>query len=846
MGLYRALYALALLFVTLPAFTQDPCKTAAMQGYTGNCKVSVMHAVDGKHFYTSDGSVLKKWDLKTFKVVEEYPNFPFHLLKPTSDPDVLEVQHEMTESFYSIKEGGKPNFKRLIEDKEMKIPSKYSYPTAFGYDPELKLILVKANSGKQIIKVDLANGNKTSVVYSGDYGLQTPAYFPELHWMAYWANDFIYVVDIKTGKELAKFKSSFQEPDYFASSPDNKYIALNSERQSHIFEKATGKYLGSAGDGKGQVAMVHWKSSGEGFYFSATGHACQYGENCLNQLAEYTLPGIKLIAKHFDEYNNRVGTFVNFLLNADEGRLYLSYKNSMRSYEFSNYAIANHDDNKRVVLGYTASADVAKQEADDKAERMKIFNKMIEKLFELTVPTHFHTFGQSLSPEAVSANGDLLIKEHDQVFHWRFPEGKPVALYTARGAALNGTGPLRKIVPAGISKAFISPSGTDVGLNYDNQKGFEIFRNGNSICKGDTKRLIALLDGKALVAKPWKFGFVVEGLELIETTTGNVLHKIPRKLELTFIDATTVTGKVFLTDEKIWMFDLVTHALTSHTWEEAKKIGFYLPVGVDAPAALKNKAYPGMKKGDVQVFQGRYFLTHSKDEGFNIYDLLENKNVNAKPIHSNWDRFHSMAYLPQQNKLVVWSDGPEYSRPNALENEPGASAFTVDVSNGAITPYLLHGDRPTIIATAKMKNAKWAAFESNACAYAEHQLPTGALFTEKNGEMLLKVGTDCSDSAHVMVRVKPTDAGKDIFRVTFEKWDFEKNKTYSGYNAFSKWKLCPECGGFPQQQVTEYYTGWSAWEQTNFNIYSRRWVKNQKSTGITLCSTCHGKAIVKM
>jgi hypothetical protein len=103
----------------------------------------------------------------------------------------------------------------------------------------------------------------------------------------------------------------------------------------------------------------------------------------------------------------------------------------------------------------------------------------------------------------------LLIHENEQVFRWKFPEGKCEAVYISRNSPrTEGIGPNPTYVASAIADSYISPSGSEVGFNYIayNSPGkptsFEILRGDRIQLKVQDKQLYALLEGKALIGAP--------------------------------------------------------------------------------------------------------------------------------------------------------------------------------------------------------------------------------------------------------------------------------------------------------------------------------------------------------
>jgi hypothetical protein len=468
----------------------------------------------------------------------------------------------------------------------------------------------------------------------------------------------------------------------------------------------------------------------------------------------------------------------------------------------------------------------------------------------MEAPAHRHVMGNSLKPGASTPHGTLLIHENEQVFRWKFPEGKCEAVYVSKNSTRKeGIGADPIYVAGAIMNSFITTDGSVVAFNYRSEPvSFEILKGGSVQLKMEAKELYALFDGKALIGDPSNHAFEYNRLELIETTTGKSLFKFPAKVTTTTLDASAVKDKIFFVDDtSLKMFDLNTLATTTHPLQDAKKIGYYFSLRHQFNTTInRSEAYPGLKarKGyGNEREQGRFFLSGNKDEGFDVYDLVEGRYLNAKPLYSGWETFASMHYFPALNQLVVWQSYPSYTRPNATKDEPGASAFAIDMKTGDITPYLLHLDRQTIIANAPPV-VPFVYTPISDCDYAELVLPIGAIW-KLNGNDVVKVGFDCESSEHVLIVRQRDPQNHSLFSVRFDRQKYVHKDGGFHYNGSSvRYQLCPACGGFPLQTGEVSYTGWTDWEQQNFNIYSRRYVKNKKITQTQVCTTCRGQAIL--
>jgi hypothetical protein len=274
----------------------------------------------------------------------------------------------------------------------------------------------------------------------------------------------------------------------------------------------------------------------------------------------------------------------------------------------------------------------------------------------------------------------------------------------------------------------------------------------------------------------------------------------------------------------------------------------------------KEEPIPGLKpvvrnvQNDQTRSQRPYEIYGYAKEGFMIYDLSTRKLITDKPVFAGWMKFDQAVYFKKLNKLLVISELPRYTWPNATKEDPGASAYTLDMSTGEITPYLLTDDRAEYVKMAAQVDKEFYAYQAlpeceRANRRAKFKPGSFAVSTIDNSKYppSIVLGYDCEHKSYVVARRQLLNPGSnDIAQMSrlHEVQEADMDQHYSATDA--GWKICHACSGFPAGYVTENYSGWSEWEQKSLNIYlyTRKWETKSVKMQV-LCKVCKGEAWVK-
>jgi hypothetical protein len=241
-----------------------------------------------------------------------------------------------------------------------------------------------------------------------------------------------------------------------------------------------------------------------------------------------------------------------------------------------------------------------------------------------------------------------------------------------------------------------------------------------------------------------------------------------------------------------------------------------------------------------------YILSFDRNNGFNVVDVSLGRSLAVVPLYSGWWKFEDMIYFKNIRKLLVVHREPIYTWPNPGENDPGASAFTIDVDDGTIKPYLITENRQQLLASNKAA-AEAAAYRyspQGRCEARNNQYQKGATLFSSGKLYGVVVGYDCDEEAYVVAYRELYDANNQIYMLRLTKKTFEELGSYQTSGATHR--VCPLCHGHPVEFNTSTQSGWSDWEQKSLNIYvyTRKW-ETKTVTKRTTCSTCKGAALIK-
>lgn len=832
-----------------------------MGGYTGDCDLKVLFSNDGKYIYSADMLSLKKWSIESGKVVSEISPFPYSLENNTEFNDIIVIKHGSDQREYNLRTQSLhgSSASRLTSESAKKTLAKLDKRggTRVFEGNDAVVPVLSANTVYRMEKVtgeitEIAkNINKVTEII-GSTLLIVDGYKG--------SSGFELIVDYATGKSVPIHSEQFYKAFL---SPDKKYVITTGyDRQSAFYEVSSGKKNFDAGWG-----LVKFKSDASGFFVLWTKDE---GSGRIEQVREYSYPDFKEVKVSQESWMK--SGFNRLSLDADKKVIYTHSQQAPGKVEKAIYGRDIQDGTIRdtVSLVHTLNTSEQTVATKEREQREKIGNDAIGKLFDLQTPTYYHNFSSDGETKISAYTDDGRVLLYDQHLRgqmcilWSFPEGKPLFAYrgeeiTEEDAPFNAV-----VVPGEITKSFLSPSGKLVGFN--SFYTVYIYEGNKQKLKLESSSIAALLDDKALV---WSLDNKGDKktLSVVSMETGNLLQEV--KLTRSpgrFVDTHFASGKVYFLEPGYDVWDSSNPGVMKPLYVNDLKNGEYVRYGLSPDRKTiidrvtnKPEIIEGMKAIDVEydesIIQRRFLVNEYWQEGFVIYDLFANKVVTEKTLFSGWDKNEHTVYLSKLNKLLVIRKKPFYTWPNPKPEDPGASAYTIDAKTGEIKPYLLTNSRTEYakkFGDPEKVVFKYAKPETD-CERMARKFKVGDyIFADRKfGDYpgYLVVAYDCERKVYVMAMREvlfPNSNSKDIYAsrlvpVTEAQLD-AGNYTSSG----RQYEICPQCSGYPAGSRTEYYSGWSEWEQKSLNIhvYTRKWETTKKNV-LELCKYCKGQAWVK-
>jgi hypothetical protein len=241
-----------------------------------------------------------------------------------------------------------------------------------------------------------------------------------------------------------------------------------------------------------------------------------------------------------------------------------------------------------------------------------------------------------------------------------------------------------------------------------------------------------------------------------------------------------------------------------------------------------------------------HVMSFDPSYGFNVIDIAKGVSIAKVPLYAGWWKYENMLYVGSIGKLLIVNSAPVYTWPNPTEQDPGASAFTIDVQTGAITPYLVTINRPQYVAETKAINAQIAAelaykySPEGICKERTNKYTKGMNLHQKGGGAFygIVMGYDCEEGSYVVAYREIVDGNYQV-RLKMSPVEDLDALDASG----SHYSICPLCHGYPVGYKTRTESGWSEWEQKSLNIYvyRREW-ETRTITHKVVCKTCKGAA----
>jgi hypothetical protein len=877
------IFSIALLCISSFCSAQEPCLTEPFKGYKGDCNITITMSLDGKYIYTSDRVTLKIWEVSTNTIVKEITPFTYDIYGNSNNPRHIRVRG----ANQYASEGGSYVFDLekmeiykpqplLIDDAKLSDLYKKDaldlYRKSKNADvPEFQYKFYISKDAK-LKKIDLRTKKVSS--YGSEY--DNLHYLPE-------AKALICAKKIKLQYYLHILnleKDTWIETDIaypfigkVLHAFDSKHVLLFGNYSFIILDITTGNTKASfmGNTSSDEPAKIHFKPDSSGFYLYVMETDLQRKKTSWSSdLMEYSYPQFQLISKTPFHKNIQGGSMFNPAT---------KYFYTKANHYKAPLDLSISDNSSGEFKGNFFIEEKGKFEGNDKFMadkdlRAKVGNNAIEKLYSITPvePNHSVMRSGKLKIDAHSNNGKVLIREDVSIgatcIVWKFPEGTPEYMYSSSNNPADRIPQNAIKVPAYIRNGFLSPSGNVVGFNT--QKGVYIYRGSALIYTSENKVLRDLPEGRALICTvkegPPNLSSnvpVCSKQELIDLETGNAIPTIPidsymgmneigTKLFLSFSTTPPVLKALDITKPK----ELIT--LTGGQIEES---GFSVYRG-ELNSAYRGNLLTGKREvianyrvpntlandGSQVKMQGNFLLAFEPNNGFNIVDISLGKSIAGVPLYSGWWNFDDMVYLKNIKKIVAVYKVPIFSSPAATVDDPGASAFSIDIESGEITPYLVTEDRKTYLELHKAAAAAAAYRYSPAgkCEARNNQYQKGSTLYTKGGNLFgIVLGYDCDEEAYVIANREVYDEKDNIYLLRLTKKTFEElNDSYQQSGASHH--ICPMCNGNPVELNTRTQSGWSDWEQKSLNIYvyQRKW-ETKTQVVRTVCKQCKGAVLIK-
>ncbi len=855
--MFRISAILILVFIVQASFAQNiPCKSYPMSGYRGNCNVTSALSADRKYVYTTDRITLKKWDIATNKVVEEIPGFTSSLAGGTDNPRFIRVKRESAirshpqDDLYDLKlkamvtdprvtllalmpEGKRKSFEKTLNAGAFTVY--FSSDSAFAglVDTSGKLYQLEVSTGKMNLLIE---------------GNNVMHFIQEINtFTVYGLKDRKFLVDLASGKKI-EFKST-RGMETAIVTPDKKYIVFSGRGGFSFVDRNTGTEVFSNWSG----GQVYFKSDQSMFYAFIISwdndrtysihHALTFSYPQFKELERIDTQWSGFANPESMNFDPDKGVFMN----AWGGR---DIKSREVKVSFSVEQSATEDD---------LQAEIA-----ERNRNARIGNEAIASLAKMKTPAMVHSLDDYVKTLAYDWTDDgrvLFFEKHGSggtVIIWSFPGGEPVIAYRDQISTDAGVSTSAVLVPGDLEGARMSPSGKIVGLNTG--EGVLFYEGATQKAKIPNRRLLALLDNAAILSEIRKPDvYYYKDLIVVDPQTGKTLGKVKINQLSVFADFDShyLPGKfVLLNKDGIDILDPANPS-TLQSYPNAQA-----PASGPGRFLLSNTTITDRLTGEVQsipgyrppsisdkyILQSTYAINYYANEGFNVYDLNAGKMLNDKLLYPGWMNLNQALFLKGINKLLVIQTVPAYTWPNAKDDDPGASAFTIDITTGEITPYLLTEPRSKFMT---MKNAAAAAafrYASLPCDQKTRSFSAGnTIVSEKHGVCIV-MGYDCDINAYVVAKREALHGPNSGTQVSRLHPLTEEEARQQGYmNAGSKWKTCPRCKGYPVTVETRTSSGWSDWEQKSLNIYvyTREWQTKTDQVEVR-CERCKGEAWVKI
>jgi len=679
------------LFIVGSVWAQQPCVTAPMEGYQGDCVLSVVISPDGKYVYSSNGDQIKKWDFKNKNIVSEWPlGGKTKLISVSDDGRHLQYQTKDQAGILDT-ETGKPV---LIDD--------YVVLAVFSSQNLALVGEVKtrtANMQKyQISKLSLYDLKAKGISKGLGRYMGFPAVSVTTGKFAWSDDDGVKVYDVVAGKEI--FNSTGRKFD-FKFSRDGKYGfwcggVVNLETGKVTVYPCEDTYARDgqilvSGDGKSVLLISHDMDMDAGI-FHTIGEVTQYSISG-EKVATYSTTWGKLSRKKADQ------NFPAFPA-ADGDHFYFFDGKLLTLASVEGYGKNSESLDFFGNIGQSGNARVAEQQSEAqyleglRAGMVTAFMKLQPSEFQFPVGNHLNLYDYS------EDNNLILLGDTYRTGLWSLPEGKlinsfgmdPASMNMPAGASQSGVRQFHAAVSSDGSVVMLSQTTvTNVFKNgkYTEQLAdvlvYKIVNDHQIIAVQPSKKKLCLYD---IVAKKVLVTYGKEENEIDEVQLSQdrskLLYIVRGKSNQVF---EVQSGKVLA--KEINVISVSNNFAFSHTTEGLSRYDF---------KTKKIELVQGrdrLKNGKESYWQGQYLVTSDPDGPLRVFDMERGVYVSDKPVLKNGaSQFTFNLYFPRVNEFFMMYD--QGYTGYAAEKETTAefaSGYCVNVKTGIYSLYLFHPGR---------------------------------------------------------------------------------------------------------------------------------------------------------
>lgn len=818
-----------------------PCQSGPMEGYQGEkCNVVRIISPDGFVYTSAFGyPALKKWSLATHTVVEEFS-----------------MEGIVMNGFMGFSAGGRylrfasimDNFycKRLFDTQTGKVVDigKYSMyemlpnNIALISDEKKKLMLYDMTSKK--VKATLAKNVGSHIDVSADGNIIVWGMYDE---------PGIRVYDVSKGSII--LKESKGARDMRASvSPDGKHIVWCGTQKNLITNTTSTNQCYSS-----NLDLPHFLFTPDSktMFVMIASEAFSYGDwtYFVSALREYDLQTGTLKADHSAAWRNakikNMGISAELPVTAD-GQIYFPLQTSV---VLADKADFNKQSNTLDLFSNIGATGVAQQQTkEDRAKHITELTAAAEQAFQTMNVTNVafqHDFKMT-NFDYDPTTGFAVVGNVNETGLFNINDGKFVATYSSGidrpGLSVKAaTYGFYMVAPGG--KLIAQRWGEDTFLYNHTQrigeaKGaafmqFVSERYALAMNKSNQIGLYDITKGEFIVT----YGKWVENVvTLITPDKTKILFdnrtRSPELIEL-------MTGKVlYKLDDKV-RYGAISDNFIFSGYQTANA----LDIKTGLPVTLKN--WDQTRTGKKHLVLENYLIAVDDNGVTSIFDLTKMQYTSPMPLKLlHYHHFDHFGVFRNANKLFIATDNGSASFASSSKDPDYASAYTMDMTTGQLTPYRyhIHGKEAGKIYAAQQaefdrKRSEQLAAENAGLPECMHNLkikPKRAVEDKISKQLSLVVNFDC-DTQNYQIRVY---SNSNATPYSVPRWQMEAD--YYVVNA----AVCSKCNGHGTFTETVNYSNTNV---DNYSVYAPGGkvitTKSGSFQKTDTCPVCKGNGLVK-